>query len=133
MKKIWKIVIIVVVVLVICIATCPGYQRHSDAIFNVMSKVLHEQAEKLAKDFGQDFETDEESKRIFASLEQSAIDQIEPAIKQVLKVKNYVIFSIGRLENEEDGVTTISVGFLGMVFPNKKDLNTDSNGNSNRR
>ena len=96
-----------------------------------MRKVLHEQAEKMVKDFGQVMEMGDEEKQVIANLEQSVMSQIEPTVKAVMVVKNYGIFSIGRYENETDGAMTASVGFLGMVFPNKKELKTDYNFNMN--
>ena len=131
MKKIWKILIIVAVALGVMAVTCPGRQRHVDAEVNFMRKTLHEQAERMVKDFGQIMETGDKEKQMMAGLEESLISQIEPAVKQVLVVKNYGIFSLGRYENEIDGAMTASVGFLGMVFPNKKDLKTDYNFNMN--
>lgn len=131
MKKFWKILIICVAVLGVLVATCPGKQRHVDAEVKCMRKVLHEQAEKMVKDFGQVMEMGDEEKQVIANLEQSVMSQIEPTVKAVMVVKNYGIFSIGRYENETDGAMTASVGFLGMVFPNKKELKTDYNFNMN--
>ena len=96
-----------------------------------MRKVLHEQAERLVKDFGQVMEMGDEERQMVANLEQSVMSQIEPAVKAVLVYKNYGILSIGRYENETDGAMTASVGFLGMVFLNKKELKTDYNFNMN--
>ena len=131
MKKYWKIVIICVVALGVLVATCPGKQHHIDAEVKFMRKTLHEQAEKLVKDFGQVMEMGDEEKQMIDNLEESVMSQIEPAVKAVLVVKNYGILSIGRYENETDGAMTASVGFLGMVFPNKKELKTDYNFNMN--
>jgi len=131
MKKIWKILIIVAVALGVMAVTCPGRQRHVDAEVEFIRKTLHEQAERMVKDFGQIMETGDKEKQMMAGLEESLISQIEPAVKQVLVVKNYGIFSLGRYENETDGAMTASVGFLGMVFPNKKELKTDYNFNMN--
>ena len=131
MKKFWKIVIIVVAVLGVMVATCPGRQRHIDAEVKFMRTTLHEQAEKMVKDFGQVMEMGDEEKQMIDNLEESVMSQIEPAVKAVLVVKNYGILSIGRYENETDGAMIASVGFLGMVFPNKKELKTDYNFNMN--
>lgn len=127
MKKIWKILIIAAVVLGVLAATCPGRQRHIDAEVNYMRKTLHEQAERMMKDFEQVMEIGDEERQMMAGLEESFMSQIAPAVKEVLVLKNYIFFSLGRYENETDGSMTASVGFLGMVFPNKKELKTDYN------
>ncbi len=131
MKKIWKILIIAAVVLGVLAATCPGRQRHIDAEVNFMRKTLHEQAERMMKDFEQVMEIGDEERQMMAGLEESFMSQIAPAVKEVLVLKNYIFFSLGRYENETDGAMTASVGFLGMVFPNKKELKTDYNFNMN--
>lgn len=131
MKKIWKILIIAAVVLGVLAATCPGRQRHIDAEVMFMRKTLHEQAERMMKDFEQVMEIGDEERQMMAGLEESVMSQIEPAVKEVLVLKNYLIFSLGRYENETDGAMTASVGFLGMVFPNKKELKTDYNFHKN--
>ena len=131
MKKSWKILIIVLAVLGVMVATCPGRQRHIDAEVNYMRKTLHEQAERMMKDFEQVMEIGDEERQMMARLEESFMSQIAPAVKEVLVLKNYIFFSLGRYENETDGAMTASVGFLGMVFPNKKELKTDYNFNMN--
>ena len=131
MKKSWKILIIVLAVLGVMVATCPGRQRHIDAEVNYMRKTLHEQAERMMKDFEQVMEIGDEERQMMARLEESYMSQIAPAVKEVLVLKNYIFFSLGRYENETDGAMTASVGFLGMVFPNKKELKTDYNFNMN--
>ena len=131
MKKAWKILIIVLAVLGVMVATCPGRQRHIDAEVNYMRKTLHEQAERMMKDFEQVMEIGDEERQMMARLEESFMSQIAPAVKEVLVLKNYIFFSLGRYENETDGAMTASVGFLGMVFPNKKELKTDYNFNMN--
>ncbi|MBO7588092.1 MAG: DUF4359 domain-containing protein [Bacteroidaceae bacterium] len=131
MKKFWKILIIAAVVLGVLAATCPGRQRHIDAEVKFMRRTLHELAERMMKDFEQIKEMGDKERQMMAGLEESLISQIEPAIKEVMVVKNYIFFSLGRYENETDGAMTASVGFLGMVFPNKKELNTYYNYNMN--
>lgn len=131
MKKIWKILIIAAVVLGVLAATCPGRQRHIDAEVKFMRKTLHEQAERMMKDFEQIMEMDDEQRQVITGLEESLMSQIEFAVKEVLVFKNFIFFSLGRYENETDGAMTASVGFLGMVFPNKKELTTDYNFNMN--
>ena len=134
MKKFWKIVIIVAVALGVMAATCPGKQRHVDAGIRIMSIALHKQAKTLEKAYKEQHNNQEmpdKGKQLMTQLEESLISQMKPAIEKVLVVKNYVLFSVGQMENETDGVTTMSVGFLGMVFPNKKELKTDFNLNLN--
>ncbi len=114
-------------VLGVLAATCPGRQRHIDAEVNFMRKTLHEQAERMMKDFEQVMEMGDEERQMITGLEESFMSQIAPAVKEVLVLKNYIFFSLGRYENETDGAMTASVGFLGMVFPNKKELKTDYN------
>ena len=66
MKKFWKILIICAVALGVMAVTCPGKQRHVDAEVKFMRKTLHEQAEKLVKDFGQVMEMGDEEKQMIA-------------------------------------------------------------------
>ena len=130
MKKIWKILIICVVALGVMAVTCPGRQRHVDAGVKYMSKALHKQAKTLEKTYKEQHnnkEMPDKGKQMMAQLEESLISQMKPAVENVLVVKNYVLFSVGQMKNEIDGVTTMSVGFLGMVFPNKEGLKTDLN------
>lgn len=128
MKKFWKILIICVVALGVMAVTCPGRQRHVDAGVKYMSKALHKQAKTLEKTYKEQHNNQEmpdEGKQLMTQLEESLISQMKPAVENVLVVKNYVLFSVGQMKNEIDGVTTMSVGFLGMVFPNKKELKTN--------
>ena len=134
MKKFWKIVIIGVVALGVLAATCPGKQRHIDAEVKYMSNALHKQAktiEKTYKEQHNNSEMPDKGKQLMTQLQESLISQMKPAGENVLVVKNYVLFSVGQFVNETDGVMTASVGFLGMVFPNKKELKTDYNFNMN--
>ena len=130
MKKFWKIVIICVVALGVLVATCPGKQRHIDAEVKFMSNALHKQAktiEKTYKEQHNNSEMPDKGKQLMTQLQESLISQMKPAVENVLVVKNYVLFSVGQMKNETDGVMTASVGVLGMVFPNKKVLKTDLN------
>lgn len=130
MKKFWKILIICAVALGVMAVTCPGKQRHVDAGVKYMSKALHKQAKTIEKTYKEQHNNQEmpdEGKQMMAQLEESLISQMKPAVENVLVVKNYVLFSVGQMKNEIDGVTTMSVGFLGMVFPNKEGLKTDLN------
>lgn len=130
MKKFWEILIICVVALGVMAVTCPGRQRHVDAGVKYMSKALHKQAKTIEKTYKEQHNNQEmpdKGKQMMAQLEESLISQMKPAVENVLVVKNYVLFSVGQMKNEIDGVTTMSVGFLGMVFPNKEGLKTDLN------
>ena len=134
MKKFWKILIICAVALGVMAVTCPGRQRHVDAGVKYMSKALHKQAKTLEKTYKEQHNNQEMpdiGKQLMTQLEESLISQMKPAVENVLIVKNYVLFSVGQMKNETDGVTTMSVGVLGMVFPNKKELKTDFNLNYN--
>ena len=133
MKKIWKILLITVAAVGILAATCPGKQRHSDAIVKYMSKELHKQADNLAKGYGKQHNNSmpDKGKQVLSKLEELLIDQIRPAIDKVLVVKNYGLFSVGCFENETDGTTRVSIGFLGMIVPSKSQLKTDYNLNLN--
>ena len=134
MKKFWKILIICVVALGVMAVTCPSKQRHVDAGVKYMSKALHKQAktiEKTYKEQHNNSEMPDKGKQLMTQLQESLISQMKPAVENVLVVKNYVLFSVGQFANETDGATTMSVGFLGMVFPNKKELKTDLNLNYN--
>ena len=130
MKKIWKILLIVVAVVGVLAVTCPSKQRHSDAIVKFMSKELHKQADNLVKEYekkNNGSSLPEKGIEALSKLEESLIDQLEPAIDKVLVVKNYGLFSIGCLENETDGVTWVTIGALGLILPNKSLLSTDYN------
>jgi len=134
MKKFWKILIICVVALGVMAVTCPGKQRHVDAGVKYMSEALHKQAKTLEKAYKEQHnnkEMPDEGKQLMTQLQESLISQMKPAIENVLVVKNYVLFSVGQFVNETDGATTMSVGFLGMVFPNMKELKTNLNLNYN--
>lgn len=134
MKKFWKILIICVVALGVMAATCPGKQRHVDAGVKYMSKALHKQTKTIEKTYKEQHnnkEMPDEGKQLMTQLQESLISQMKPAIEKVFVVKNYVLFSVGQFENETDGATTMSVGVLGMVSPNKKVLKTDLNLNYN--
>ena len=125
--------IIVAVVLGVLAATCPGRQRHIDAEVKFMSKVMHKQVKMLEKAYKEqnNKEMPDKGKEVMTKLEESLISQMKPAVEKVLEVKNYVLFSVGQFVNETDGAMTASVGVLGMVFPNKKELKTDYNFNMN--
>lgn len=134
MKKFWKILIICVVVLGVMAVTCPGKQRHVDAGVKYMSKALHKQAktiEKIYKEQHNNKKMPDKGKQLMTQLQESLISQMKPAIENIFVIKNYVLFSVGQFVNETDGATTMSVGFLGMVFPNKKELKTNLNLNYN--
>ena len=134
MKNFWKILIICAVALGVMAVTCPGKQRHVDAGVKYMSKALHKQArtiEKTYKEQHNNKEMPDEGKQLMTQLQESLISQMKPAVEKVLVVKNYVLFSVGQFVNETDGVMTASVGVLGMVFPNKKELKTNLNLNYN--
>ena len=130
MKKAWKILIIVLAVLGVMAATCPGRQRHIDAQLKFMSKALNKQVKSLEKSYKAEFnqEMEDEGKRLLSQLSESLINQMKPGIEQVFVTRNFVLFSLGQLENETDGKMTVSVGFLGMVFlTNKKEFKTNVN------
>jgi hypothetical protein len=133
MKKIWKIVLITAVAAGILAATCPGKQRHTDAIVGFMSKELQKQANNLVKEYEKQHNNSmpDKGKQALSKLEESLIDQIKPAINKVLVVKNYGLFSLGCLENETDGTTRVTTGILGMIIPSKSGLKTDYNLNIN--
>ena len=134
MKKIWKIVLITVVAAGILAATCPGKQRHTDAIVGYISKELQKQANNLVKEYEKLHNNNsmpDKGKQALSKLEESLIDQIKPAINKVLVVKNYGLFSLGCLENETDGTTRVTTGILGMIIPSKSGLKTDYNLNIN--
>ena len=125
--------IIVAAVLGVLAATCPGRQRHIDAEVKFMSKVMHKQVKMLEKAYKEqnNKEMPDKGKEVMTKLEESLISQMKPAVEKVLVVKNYVLFSVGQFVNETDGAMTASVGFLGMVFSNKKELKTDFDLNYN--
>lgn len=130
MKKAWKILIIVLAVLGVMAATCPGRQRHIDAQLEFMSKALNKQVKSLEKSYKAEFnqEMEDEGKRLLSQLSESLINQMRPGIEQVFVTRNFVLFSLGQLENETEGKMTVSVGFLGMVFlTNKKEFKTNVN------
>ncbi len=134
MKKFWKILIICAVALGVMAVTCPGKQRHVDAGVKYMSKALHKQAKTIEKTYKEQHnyqEMPDEGKQLMTQLQESLISQMKPAIENIFVIKNYVLFSVGQFVNETDGATTMSVGFLGMVFPNKKELKTNLNLNYN--
>ena len=125
--------IIVAAVMGVLAATCPGRQRHIDAEVKFMSKVMHKQVKMLEKAYKEqnNKEMPDKGKEVMTKLEESLISQMKPAVEKVLVVKNYVLFSVGQFVNETDGAMTASVGFLGMVFSNKKELKTDFDLNYN--
>ena len=130
MKKAWKILIIVLAVLGVMAATCPGRQRHIDTQLKFMSKALNKQVKSLEKSYKAEFnqEMEDEGKRLLSQLSESLINQMRPGIKQVFVSRNFVLFSLGQLENETEGKMTVSIGFLGMVFlTNKKEFKTNVN------
>ena len=134
MKKIWKIVLITVVAAGILAATCPGKQRHADAVVNYLSQELHKQADNLVKEYEKHHNNNsmpDEGKQVLSKLEESLIDQIRPVVRDVLVVKNYGIFSIGCFVDKTDGTTRVTTGILGMIIPNKNELKTDYNLNLN--
>ncbi len=134
MKKFWKILIICAVALGVMAVTCPGKQRHVDAGVKYMSKALHKQAKTIEKTYKEQHnyqEMPDEGKQLMTQLQESLISQMKPAIENIFVIKNYVLFSVGQFVNETDDATTMSVGFLGMVFPNKKELKTNLNLNYN--
>ena len=134
MKKIWKILLVTVAVVGILAATCPGKQRHADAIVNYLSNELHKQADNLVKEYEKHHNNNsmpDEGKQVLSKLEKSLIDQIKPVVRDVLVVKNYGLFSIGYFVDETDGTTRVTTGILGMIIHNKNELKTDYNLNIN--
>ena len=134
MRKIWKILLIVAAAVGIMVVTCPSKQRHSDAIVKFMSKELHKQADNLVKEYEDRFNGSipDQGLQVLSELEESLIEQMEPAISKVLVVRNYGLFSIGCFENETDGTTRVTTGILGMIIPNRRILSTDYNLKLNR-
>ena len=134
MKKIWKILLVTVAVAGILAATCPGKQRHTDAIVKYLSNELHKQADNLVKEYEKQHNNNsmpDEGKEVLSKLEKSLIDQIKPIVRDVLVVKNYGLFNIGCFVDKTDGTTRVTTGVLGMIIPNKKELKTDYNLNIN--
>jgi len=134
MKKIWKILLVTVAAAGILAATCPGKQRHTDAVVNYLSNELHKQADNLVKEYEKHHNNSsmpDEGKEVLSKLEKSLIDQIKPLVREVLVVKNYGLFSVGCFVDETDGTTRVTTGILGMIIPNKNELKTDYNLNIN--
>ena len=129
MKKIWKILIVVAVVLVLGVfaATCPGKQRHTDAIVKMMCDRIHDQAVTAAKASN----VDQEQQKFLDELEQQLVGQIKTLFPDMLVYKNCVFFSLTRLEDPKEGNLTTSVGFLGIISVRKKYMETSFNVNAN--
>ena len=99
-----------------------------------MSKELHKQADNLVKEYEDRFNGSipDQGLQVLSELEESLIEQMEPAISKVLVVRNYGLFGIGCFENETDGTTRVTTGILGMIIPNRRILSTDYNLKLNR-
>ena len=127
MKKNWKILIIVAVVLGVLAATCPGRQKHYDANYKFMSDSMHEQVVKLATDM----QVNDEGQKMLDQLEGQILGQIQNSLPDILKYRYFLIFSLTRMEEPEEGHFTSSFGILGHVFVEKKHLQPYYNINVN--
>ena len=129
MKKYWKILIIAAAALGVMAATCPGRQRHLDELVQYMGDSLHKQTKSLVRSYEKQHDNEsmpDKGKQMLTMLEENLINQLRPAFDNVLAVRNFVLFSVGRLENKNDESLRVSVGFLGMVFiRNKGELKWD--------
>lgn len=121
MKRIWKILLIVAAVFALLAITCPGQGRHTTAVVNRISRSIHQETKKVTG--GMDLENDEKAE--LKRLEDQLTGQFQDALEHSLKVRRYVLFSIAHLDGEES--TTVSVGVLGLVFVNKKPIQTTFN------
>lgn len=118
MKKFLKIILVVSVVLGLCALTCPDKERHTIALTRMFGKTLISQADKVVKDNDLPKEDLDEFKSSIASLTKN----MEGIFDKSLQVKSYLFFSVGRMEDQDGSKFTTSVGLLGHVFTNKRNL-----------
>ena len=96
-KKAWRIIIPVAVLLLLCF-TNPSKTKHVEAIHTELMKVLEQQGGSEAT--------------VYASLGAGIIDKV---LVSKLDVSNYLIFSVGSLQNGTKS-KVVSFGILGHVF-----------------
>lgn len=104
MRKFITFILVVALIGVVCIMTCPDRQAHKDTLMSVINTELNREANDF---FGN------EAVALFGASVGTKI--IEVALNNRLDVKNYFIFSIGRIYYEDEP-QTISIGILGHVF-----------------
>ena len=119
-KKIRKIILIVAAVaaVVVLAVTCPDLQDHKESILNLAKTELSKQIDETVKANNL---KDKDAERLSALLD-FLLNAMDPALDKTLKVKRYVIFSIGHLESDEGEREFASVGILGHVFVSKVDM-----------
>ena len=96
-KKAWHIIIPVAVLLLLCF-TNPSKTKHVEAIHTELMKALEQQGGSEAT--------------VYASLGAGIIDKV---LVSKLDVSNYLIFSVGSLQNGKKS-KVVSFGILGHVF-----------------
>lgn len=107
MKKI-LISLIVVGCLVAGVITCPDKQKHHDVMMEELNTAVSSTIEdKVGGTFG---------KMLSGFGSKFASSVVERVLESSFSVDNYFVCSVGKLAIDDD-VKTVSVGFLGHVFP----------------
>ena len=119
MKKILITLLVILGIGAVAVVTCPDRQTHKDAIMAVVNESINDGLGTT------DHETQGLS-AIFGSIGSSVAGYF---IESRLTVKNYFVFSIGKLKDLNGEDERVSVGVFGHVFTfDKEDLKKAVNG-----
>jgi|GEM_PF-1768408 len=112
MKRIYQTIIGVAAAAALLAVTCPGQEKHQKVIKDKFNKAV---AKEIAADESQE---DNPMASLFTGMWSDLVDSF---IENNLEVRNYGLFSLGKVGDEKK---TLTAGVLGMVFftPGKKNL-----------
>lgn len=94
--------VIALVALLVLVFTCPNKEAHRDAIANEVNKIVDDQMGQTNDQFA-----------AFGKVVAAGI--VNTALDQMLRVDNYVVFSIGKI-HYMDKTKKVSFGILGHVY-----------------
>lgn len=110
MKKLYFFSILILVILMMAI-TCPDKQAHREALTGVVSNTIDD---KLSSSLS----ADSQGWAVLGSIVASKV--VESVVDTKLNVKNYFVFSLGRIHwKGEDKV--VSLGLLGHIYTFSED------------
>lgn len=118
MKRVTKAIVAVLAVSALLVGTCPGKEKHQSVIKDKLGETIKKELD------AQEIDTDNPFAKIIGALGSQLLDGF---IENNLKVKNYGLFSLGKVGDPSE---TVSFGILGHVFitPGEKHI---SMGNTN--
>ncbi len=111
MKKVIITLLVLLGIAAVGVVSCPDKEAHKDAIMAVVKETINEEM-KSEDDGLQGLGV------LFGSIGSSVAGYF---IDNRLTVKNYYVYSVGKLKNLEGEDNTVSVGIFGHIFTVKKE------------